>query len=217
MSFIRKEKPPPDIKEGEVLLAKVLDIQYPVTGKYKEQAQWRIQLDNGYETSVWMAFYEKPSERSVLGQLCITFMNMTQMPFNKVGDVLEAIKKHGKIYVKCSGFREWNEKLYPKFKVVSTKLPPLQPKVEPTKPSPAKEPTQPSVQPSSQQEALQLTPEALEAIRVNADIIAAGLPLNENDFTTFPAKVRLELLKRKLVERRNEFYWFTEAASSFLR
>jgi len=129
VSFIKKSVPPPDVKEGEVVLAEILDVQFPVKGEYKEQVKWQVQFENGYETSVWTAYYEKPSDRSALGQLCITFMNLSDMTFETVSETLEAIKKHGKIYVKCSGFREWNDSLYPKFKVVPTKLPPFQKKI----------------------------------------------------------------------------------------
>lgn len=133
MSFIKKSTPPPEVKEGEVLTAKVVDVEYPIKSKYKDdagrekqQVRFRLVLPNGYECNSWMAYYAEPSDRSALGILSITFMNAIQGPVESVKDVLEGIKKHGSVYVKCTGFREYNEKLYPKFKVLPNKLPSIQ-------------------------------------------------------------------------------------------
>lgn len=79
LSFIKKSVAPPEVKEGQVLTAKIVGMEYPV---------------------------------------------------ESVKDVLEGIKKHGSVYVKCRGFREYNEQLYPKFKVVANKLPSSQKTVE---------------------------------------------------------------------------------------
>ena len=139
LSFIRKSVPPPDVKEGEILTAKVLDLEYPLKGKYdKEQVRFRLGLSNGYECNSWMAYYEEPTDRSALGTLSITFMKLVQGPVDSVKDVLEGLKKHGSVYVKCSGFREYNEQLYPKFKVVADKLPGLQKTIESSKEKPSK-------------------------------------------------------------------------------
>jgi len=126
MSFIKHSVPPPELKEGETLLATILDMRYPVEGKYKPQIEWQIQLDkehDKYDAKMWTTFYEEPSDKSILGRLCITYMNFAKGAYGKVSEVLEAIRRHGKIFVKVTGFREWNEKLYPKFQVNPTKLP----------------------------------------------------------------------------------------------
>ena len=133
MSFIRKSVPPPEVKEGEVLTAKVLEVEFPVESKYKDdqgrdklQIRFGLGFANGYECSSWMAYYEQPSDRSALAALSMTFMDLVKGPVESVKDVLEGIQKHGSVYVKCSGFREYNEQLYPKFKVVTNRLPGLQ-------------------------------------------------------------------------------------------
>ena len=112
MSFIKKSVPPPEVKEGEVLTAKIIGIEYPVDSNYKDdqgrvkqQIKFRLLLPNGYECNSWMTYYEQPSDKSVLGALSITYMNMIQGPAESVKDVLEGIRKLGSIYVKCSGFR----------------------------------------------------------------------------------------------------------------
>lgn len=215
MSFIKKEKPPPDVKEGEVLQTEILDIKYPVESKFKgpdgepkQQINFHLRLPDGYEAQAWMVFYERPSERSSLGMLCNALMALKKTEYNTVKEALEGLKNHGSVYVKVSGFREWQEKLYPKFKVVPNKLPPLQTTIEPAKPSPAKK------EPSQLKE---VTPETLEFIRQSKEIIEMGLPLNENDWnSTVPAKVRAELLKRELIEKRQNLYFFTEGVNSFL-
>ena len=125
-----------------MLTAKVVDVQYPVEGKYGQQIRFNLVLPNGYECASWMKYYSEPSDKSALGSLSITFMNAIKGPVESVKDVLEGIKKLGCVYVKCSGFREYNEKLYPKFKVVPNKFPPTQENIgtpmlkeEPPKPS----------------------------------------------------------------------------------
>jgi len=145
LSFIRKSVAPPEVKEGEVLTAKVLGVEYPVESSYKDdqgrtkyQVKFRLSLPNGYECNSWMAYYEEPSDRSALGALSIAFMKAIEGPVESVKDVLEGLKKHGSVYVKCSGFREYNEQLYPKFKVVPNKLPPFQKSMNMSKSTPKK-------------------------------------------------------------------------------
>jgi len=140
MSFIRKSVPPPEIKEGEVLTAKILNVEYPVESSYKDdqgrpkyQVKFRLELPSGYECNSWMAYYDEPSDRSMLGELSMTFMNAIEGPVETVKDVLDGLKTRGSIYVKCSGFREYNEDLYPKFKVVVNRLPGTQKSLKTTK------------------------------------------------------------------------------------
>lgn len=214
MAFIKKEKPPPDVKEGEVLQAEILDIKYPVEsrfkgpdGKTKQQINFHLRLSDGYEAHAWTAFYKRPSERSNLGMLCNTLMALEKTAYNTVEEALEGLRNHGRVYIKVSGFREWQEKPYPKFKVVPNKLPPLQTTIEPANPSPAKKETS---QPP------EVTPETLGFIQKSKEIIQTGLPLNESDWNdTVPVQVRAELLKLGLVEKRENLYFFTKGVNSF--
>jgi len=115
------------VKEGEILPAKIVSVEYPVTGQYGEQVEWHVELDNGYQTTIWMSYYKEPSDKSFLGMLSIAFMDMIKSySYDTVNDVLAAIKEHGKVYVRCAGFREWEDKIYPKFKIVPTKFPTIQ-------------------------------------------------------------------------------------------
>lgn len=130
MSFIKKSVPPPEIKQDEVVTAKILSVEYPVESSYKNadgspkyQVKFRLELPSGYQCNSWMAYYENPSDRSVLAELSMTYMDAIKGPVDNVKEVLEGLKTHGSIYVKCSGFREYNDFLYPKFKVVANKLP----------------------------------------------------------------------------------------------
>ena len=215
MSFIQKEKPPPDVKEGEVHKARILDIDFPVESKFKgkegkpkEQIRFRLQLEGGYEFPSWMTYYERPSERSNLGMLCNTFMALKKTEYHTVKEALDALHSHGHVYVKVSGFRQWQEKRYPKFKIVPNKLPPLQTKIQPTKPSPTKKGT--SRPP-------EVSEETLDFLQKSKEIIEMGIPLNEGDWnSTVPVKVRAELLKHELIEKRENLYIFTEDVNSFL-
>jgi len=145
LSFIIHEKPPPDVKEGDVLQAAIVDLKYPVEsvfkddqGNPKQQIHFHLRLDDGYEPRAFMSFYERPRERSALGQLCNTLIGITKENYKTVNDALQGLKAYGRVYVKVSGFRERDDgKLYPKWQVVLTKLPPKQTDL-PTEESPTK-------------------------------------------------------------------------------
>ena len=131
MGIIKKEIPPPDVKEGEVLAAKIKEIVYPVDsvykdeqGKPKQQMDFAMELESGYPFRVFMAYYERPSERSVLGALVLHVQKEYGQEFETIEEAIAGIRKHGRLYVKVSKFSEWNGKLYPRFKVVGEKLPP---------------------------------------------------------------------------------------------
>jgi len=142
MSFVKKSVPPPEMKEGEIVTARVVDVEYPVEGRYGKQIRFRLVLPNGYECSSWVKYYDEPSDKSVLGNLSITFMERIKGPVESVKEVLEGLKKTvGSVYVKCSGFREYEDRLYPKLKVVPDKLPPMKRNINPT---PKEETTQTS-------------------------------------------------------------------------
>jgi len=127
VSFVKKSVPPPEMKEGEVVTARVVDVEYPVEGRYGKQVRFRLALPNGYECSSWMKYYDEPSDKSALGSLSITFMDRIKGPVESVKEVLEGLKKTvGRVYVKCKGFREYEDRLYPKFQVVSDRLPSMQ-------------------------------------------------------------------------------------------
>jgi hypothetical protein len=214
VSFIKRATPPPSVREGDVLKARITNVSR-VTSKWKdeegnprEQLQFDLELENGYKFRSWVAYYKQPSDRSKLGKLALKFMELTGQKYNSVGEFLEALDTYGYVYVTCTGFREFEDELYPNFSIVATRLPPLQTKIEPTKPLPAKKET------SQQRE---VTPETLEFIQKSKEIIELGLPLNEGDWNeTVPVQVRAELLKLGLVEKKENLYFFTEGVRSFL-
>jgi hypothetical protein len=62
------------------------------------------------------------------------------------------------------------------------------------------------------------SPDAVKLIRDSQDIIEMGVPMNEKDWNAFvPAKLRAELLKLKLVEKKEDLYFFTEVAKTYLK
>ena len=98
------------------MTANIVDIKLPVKGQYGEQVEFHLELQNGYLFNAWVKHYDTPSDRSTLGILCITTMNIVQKPINSVKDALDELKKLGKVYAKCTGFREYNGRRYPKLK-----------------------------------------------------------------------------------------------------
>lgn len=129
MSFVEKGAPPPDVEEGTILKARIVDIQ-KVTSKWKddqgnpkEQLQFDLELENGYKCRSWMAFYERPSDKSKLGKLALKFVEATKKQVPNVDTFLTALKEFGYVFVKCKGFREWEEELYPNFSILTDKIP----------------------------------------------------------------------------------------------
>lgn len=167
MSFIKKLPPPPDVKEKQILKAKINSLEFPIDSKYKDnqgnikqQICFNCQLEDGYEFKSWMSYYERPSDGSNLGQLCLTLIGLTREEYHSVREALNILEKVSNIYVQCTGYREWQGKFYPRFKVVTTRLPPLQTEL----PSPTpKGPTE----------------ETLSFIKNSKEMIVMGVPMNE--------------------------------------
>ena len=203
MSFVKKATPPPAVEEGDILKAKILNIS-KVTSKWKdengnprEQLKFELELDNGYRFRSWIAYYEHPSDKSKLGKLALKFMELTKQDFATVDEFLDALKKFGHIYVSCTGFREYEEELYPNFTIVTTKLPPLQQNLTENTPRRC--------------ESKQLLAKFSEALRF-------GLPLNQEDWNkSLSVEERIFLLKQGFVEEKDGLYFFTEKARALFQ
>jgi len=203
LSFVKKATPPPAVEEGDILKAKILNIS-KVTSKWKdengnprEQLKFELELDNGYRFRSWIAYYEHPSNKSKLGKLALKFMELTKQDFATVDEFLDALKKFGHIYVSCTGFREYEEELYPNFAIVTTKLPPLQQNLTENTPRRC--------------ESKQLLAKFSEALRF-------GLPLNQEDWNkSLSVEERIFLLKQGFVEEKDGLYFFTEKARALFQ
>jgi len=203
LSFVKKATPPPAVEEGDILKAKILNIS-KVTSKWKdengnprEQLKFELELDNGYRFRSWIAYYEHPSDKSKLGKLALKFMELTKQDFTTVDEFLDALKKFGHIYVSCTGFREYEEELYPNFAIVTTKLPPLQQNLTENTPRRC--------------ESKQLLAKFSEALRF-------GLPLNQEDWNkSLSVEERIFLLKQGFVEEKDGLYFFTEKARALFQ
>ena len=203
MSFVKKATPPPAVEEGDILKAKILNIS-KVTSKWKdengnprEQLKFELELENGYRFRSWIAYYEHPSDKSKLGKLALKFMDLTKQDFTTVDEFLDALKKFGHIYVSCTGFREYEEELYPNFAIVTTKLPPLQQNLTENTPRRC--------------ESKQLLAKFSEALRF-------GLPLNQEDWNkSLSVEERIFLLKQGFVEEKDGLYFFTEKARALFQ
>jgi len=203
LSFVKKATPPPAVEEGDILKAKIINIS-KVTSKWKdengnprEQLKFELELDNGYRFRSWIAYYEHPSDKSKLGKLALKFMELTKQDFATVDEFLDALKKFGHIYVSCTGFREYEEELYPNFTIVTTKLPPLQQNLTENTPRRC--------------ESKQLLAKFSEALRF-------GLPLNQEDWNkSLSVEERIFLLKQGFVEEKDGLYFFTEKARALFQ
>lgn len=209
MSFVKESVAPPDVEEGAILKARIVDIK-KVTSKWKddqgnpkEQLQFDLELENGYKCRSWMAFYEEPSDKSKLGKLALKFTETTKKQISTVDEFLTALKEFGLVFVKCKGFREYEEELYPNFAILTDKIPAPKEKqkTEDTKLEPQ----------TKQIDARQLLTRFKEAI-------GYGLPLNQDDWNkNLLVEERLFLLKQELVEQKENFYFFTEKAKALFQ
>lgn len=210
MSFVEKAVPPLDVEEGTILKAKIINIK-KVTSKWKddagnlkEQLQFNLEFENGYKCRSWLSFYERPSDKSKLGKLALKFTQATKKEFSTVNEFLTALKEFGFIFVKCKGFREYEEELYPNFSILTDKIPVTQQKLK--RAEDAKLGSQ-----AKYIDARQLLTRFKEAI-------GYGLPLNQDDWNkSLLVEERLFLLKQGLVEKKENFYFFTEKAKTLFQ
>ena len=125
--IVTPAKDPLQVVESERLEALVVNIE-KVEGKFGEQLQFTLKLpDEEYNVKTWMKYYEKPSENTDLGKLLLAIMTRLNKDIDDVEEGLDWLTHYGRVFIECTGFRAYNGKNYPKFKVVPGILPPTQP------------------------------------------------------------------------------------------
>ena len=129
MSFIKKSIPPPKLREGDIVQARILDVIQETSkweddnGDPKEQLRFDLELSNGYNARAWIAYYERPSDKSVMGAIALKLSEMTGTDISSADEFIEKIKNHGQVFVKVKGFREYKEETYPKLSIYPDQLP----------------------------------------------------------------------------------------------
>jgi hypothetical protein len=178
MSLIRKTVAPPQCEKGDIFKANIRDITKEVSpwknqdGSLKEQLQIQMELENGYRTYAWITYYDEPREESTFGKLTLTLVSVTKRDITTASDAIENLKRYGRIFVRVKGFREYKGTKYPKFEIITDKLPALH-------------------QDMNLLEEVEITPDntGLFNQKTNRlmnqfkDVIKFGLPLNANDWT----------------------------------
>lgn len=73
-----------------------------VTGQYKddegnlkEQLEIHFELENGYRSQAWIAYYEQPGDKSALGKLALKIQQITKREIGNIDEFLTAFKGHG--------------------------------------------------------------------------------------------------------------------------
>lgn len=128
-SFVKRSAPPPDVKEGEILKTRILDIKRVTSqwknndGSPKEQLELQLELENGFRAKTWISYCANPSDKSALGRLALAFEQSNKTRFNTMDDFLAALQRFGAVYVKVKSFREYEGRLYPTFSLFSDKIP----------------------------------------------------------------------------------------------
>jgi hypothetical protein len=73
-----------------------------------------------------MNYYERPDRQSDEAILCQTLITLTGVTYTSITHFLDDLKAFGKLYVKCTGFNERDGRQFPKFKIITDRLPPHQ-------------------------------------------------------------------------------------------
>ena len=211
LPFIEKSPPPPDVEEGDVLKANIETFKRE-KGEYGEQICFNLSFADGYKTKAWISFYDRPSERSKLGKILIKLHEKTGVAYQNIQQALDGLRKYGVIFVKVSGYREYEDQTFPKFTIVADKLPKKQQQTKVIEEQPVT-----SQQPLTQSKTLlEEKPRKIDAKQLLSrfkDAIEMGLPLNEKDFNSnLLVEERIFLFKHGYVVRNQELFYFTANA-----
>jgi len=205
MSFVKKTPPPPECEEGDIFKAKLTEIKKVTSqlkdqeGNLREQLEIDFELvDNGYKGRTWMAYYEQPGDKSMLGKLALKLQQVTKHEINDIQVFLREFKTYGYIFVKVKGFREYEGETFPNFGIVADKLPGMQEKLA-----------------VSEKEKTRDMRPVLEPFK---DAITLGFPLNQSDFNkSLMVDDRLTLFKQGFIEEKQGLYYFTDKARALFQ
>lgn len=124
-AYMKESPPPPQLGENQEVTATIEKIELE-QGKYGEQYRFDCTLDDykNYPAKAWLKFYKKPGTRSFLGILCMNIEKVTGVRYEKLDHAIKALENDiGRVYLRCSGHRTVDEVTFPKFKVVTSRLP----------------------------------------------------------------------------------------------
>lgn len=133
-SYMKEAVPPPQLEKDTIVEAAIVSITR-VEGQYGPQIQFDLKLGDGYQARAWVKDYETPSVASKLGQLCILIEREVGQSFQSVDGALRALKSLGKVFLEVTGHRDFNDQPYPKFAIVTSKLPTTEPYKPASQPS----------------------------------------------------------------------------------
>ena len=113
----------PEFTVNQQVEATIDNIQ-KVTGQYGEQYQFDVTLQpSGWRARAWIKYYPVPAPNQYLGKLCLAIERVTGQAFSSVDGAVAALKSYGKVYLKVTGFRTYEDKEYPKFAIAPDALP----------------------------------------------------------------------------------------------
>jgi hypothetical protein len=144
LSFFKSSYP--DVEEGEIWEANILKLVYPVKSQYKPQIIFHLESGD-QKLRAYMNYYQHPDPQSDEAQLCTALMNITNKKYATASEFLTALEAYGRVYVKCVGFREKNDRKYPRFKIITDKLPTKPPTLQFPEDSKHDNPSTPSLSP----------------------------------------------------------------------
>jgi hypothetical protein len=204
-------QPPADIKEGQIVIAKIVSINKVVSqwkddeGNPREQLEFNLELDGGYRFKTWATFYQQPTEKTKIGKLALTLEKTTGKKLNNIEEFLTVLKSYNQVFAKCTGYREYEEEVFPNFTIVTDKLPEVE------KPAP-KQTKIPEV------ETRELDAKAILSREPFVSAVNFGFPLNQDDFNkNLSVEERVFLFKNGFIEKRLELFYFTSKATNLFQ
>ena len=125
--FVTEAPEPPQVVQDERVEGTIISVQ-KVEGQYGKQFQFEVELMDGYKTRCWIKHYDKPSTNTDLGKLGLTIMRRLNRDINSIDEAVDWLTHFGRVYLECKGYRNYEGKSYPKFKIITGMLPDLEPK-----------------------------------------------------------------------------------------
>jgi len=113
----------PELKTGDRIIGDITSIDQVEGPEGKMQLEFSFTSKGVPKGKAWLAYYDRPSEKSKIAQLCETTAKATGEVYQSVDETMKALQKRGRIYLRCDGHKEYRGNVYPKLKIVLDELP----------------------------------------------------------------------------------------------
>ena len=203
----------PQLNIGQRVEAIIESMERTTEGNYGEQYELSVRLQpSNWETKAWFSYYPVPAPNTHIGKLCLSIERLTGQSFGSLDGAMAAIKSHGRIFLAVTGFRQYDDKDYPKFSIVPDVLPGEQVDTQVAQPQ-----TQQMEAPvdMSKQTEVKLSPATYMWLTVSQELI--GKQIDDQTWNVMVNKgIAKELGKHTLIEVKEDYMYLSERAREHL-